>query len=359
MSIALNVNAQFGRFSLTVSHTLPTNGIVGIFGHSGSGKSTLLRIICGLEKRVNGQIRFGENDLLNSSDNRFIKPSDRNIGLVFQDSRIFPHLSVKENLAFSSKHSKTRRIDFDEIVELAQLSPLIEANASQLSGGEQQRVALARAVLAEPELLLLDEPLSALDKHNKQLMLELITKVNQHYKIPIFYVSHSINELQQVADKLMVMDSGKVIDYGDIHQVIHRLNNNGLIEQQTSLSLKVTSHHQEDGLSYLTLDENQHIYLPLLPETIPSGELIRCYIYASDISITLDEPQNSSIVNHLNGTIENIEHQGDTVLVSVNCASTLFYTQISKFSFNKLALKPQSKVSIQFKAGAVRTLIGD
>ena len=338
---------------------MPTSGITGVFGHSGSGKSTLLRIICGLEPQTFGKIYFNDIELLNSNKNVFIKPEKRRIGLVFQESRLFPHLSVQQNLAFGLKHSKKEQISIEQVVEWAALEPLINANASQLSGGEQQRVALARAILAEPDLLLLDEPLSALDKHNKCLMLELISKIDQHYATPIVYVSHSINELQQVANKLMVMDSGKIIDFGDIHHVIHRLNNNGLIEQQTSLSLTVKTHKPEDGLSYLALDENHGIYLPLLPKTILVGEAIRCYIFASDISITLDEPQNSSIVNHLNGTIENIESQDDTVLVGVKCAQTLFYTRISKFSFKKLSLKIEDKVSIQFKAGAVKTLLGD
>ena len=366
-TLSLDIYCQLDAFELSIKETLPLNGITGIYGRSGSGKSTLLRIITGLNTQATGQILFGKTPLLSTKDNCFIKTEQRQIALVFQDSRLFPHLTVLENLQFALKRRRTHQLTLEEIITLTEISPLINTPVSALSGGEQQRVALARAILFEPKLLLLDEPLSALDHTSKNALLLLLNKISQQLNLAIFYVSHSLAELQQVADNLLLLDNGKVISLGDIHQVIHRLNHleqaNALQAsyQQTSLSLPIKSIDEKHQLVTLSLGDKQAIHLPhstyLSAQMAAQGKhkTIRCFILATDISICLTEPTDSSIVNQLFGKISAIEQYQHQVLITVLCQQQPFYISISSYSLEKLSLAVDLSVYLQFKASAVRT----
>lgn len=377
MNLNLNFQLDFSPFNLTIEQTWFLQGITGIFGHSGSGKSTLLRAIAGLENNIVGSIVLDNICLISSttsSNNSFIKAEQRHIGLVFQDSRLFPHLNVLGNLKFAAKRCQNRRLNFNEIIELTELDALLHKHVDELSGGQKQRVALARAILAEPKLLLLDEPLSALDKQAKASLLKLMIKVQEQLQLPMLYVSHSIDELQQVCDKLLVLSQGQVIGYGGIHQMIHQLNytdehaqTGDHLQQQTSLSLPIKTLDNGHGLAVLSLnsalDEQQEIYLPALAKNAKPvyEQTLRCFILASDISISLIEPFNSSIVNHLFATISALSTQGNKVLVTALCGKKgqeqTFFVNISTFSQQKLALKIGQSVYLQFKAGAVRTYL--
>ncbi len=363
----INISVAYDNFTLAIKQQLPIKGITGIFGHSGSGKSTLLRVIAGLTKDAKGDISLKDKILFDSATSTFVKPEQRNIGLVFQDSRLFPHLSIEGNLLFAAKRCKNPKLKLTDIIELTDLTSLLNKKVTKLSGGEQQRVALARALLAEPELLLLDEPLSALDKQNKSMMLSLLSKVQKKLNIPIIYVSHSLAELQQLADNLLVLTSGKVSHFGNVHQIIHQLNNSTSIQQQTSLSLPIKEHLPDYGLTSLQLSEVQEIYLPLLDRSLPENlshkqhlnkdvRVLRCFIFASDISITKHEHSGSSIVNHLAAKITDISVQQRNTLITVQCQQQVFYVQISLWSTQRLALKVDDDIFIQFKASAVHTL---
>lgn len=374
MNLSLNFQVDFSPFNLILEQALSLQGIIGIFGHSGSGKSTLLRAIAGLEKNITGSITLGESKLIDSKANTFISPEQRQIGLVFQDSRLFPHLNVLENLKFSAKRCQNCRLDFDEIINLTELNSLLHKHINELSGGQKQRVALARAILTEPKLLLLDEPLSALDRQAKTSLLKLMLKIQNELQLPMLYVSHSLDELQQVCDNLLVLSKGKVIGYGGIHQMIHQLNYSqhktqadNLIHQQTSLSLPIKTRNNGHGLAVLslrsTLNEDEEIYLSALeePSVQVRGQIfeqtLRCFILARDISISLTEPLNSSIVNHLLAEISAVSVKNNNVLVTAKCNGQEFFVEISIFSQQKLRLKIAQKVYLQFKAGAVRTYL--
>ena len=359
-ALDLNFTVQHDEFSLSINEKISLSGITGIFGHSGSGKSTLLKVIAGLEKQAQGKVSLNNDELLNSEIKHFVAAQERNIGLVFQNSRLFPHLSVEENLRYGQKRNKNGVLKFLEIVELTQLENLLDKPVTQLSGGEQQRVALARAILAEPRLLLLDEPLSALDDKNKIVLLALLEKVKKTLNLPMLYVSHSLDEIQQLADKLLVISAGEVSHHGDIHQVIHQLTSNNEILHQTSLSLTVKEHLPEYGLTSLVLGEQQ-IFIACDHE--PNTEKqVRCIIAAGDISITLHEPIESSIVNHLQGVITVLGKIGppdgskDQMLITVNCSGQDFFVTITTWSAKRLSLTLGQKLFIQFKANAVRSL---
>jgi len=359
---------SFEKFNLTIKQDLSLRGITGIYGHSGSGKSTLLRAIAGLEKGMDGSIIFDNTSLIDSKTKCFVKAEHRNIGLVFQDSRLFPHLNVLNNLKFAASRCQNRRLDFNEIIRLTELDSLLHKHVDELSGGQKQRVALARAILAEPKLLLLDEPLSALDRQAKAGLLKLILIIQKELQLPMLYVSHSIDELQQVCDKLLVLSQGKMVGYDGIHRMIHQLNytqNNhakidDFIHQQTSLSLPIKTLNNGHGLAILRLNKIDEIYLPALEEN-SIEETLRCFILASDISISLTEPVNSSIVNHLLAKIITINTVDKKVLITAHCAmedgDQEFFVSISAFSQQKLALREMQNVYLQFKASAVRTYL--
>ncbi|TWX71121.1 molybdenum ABC transporter ATP-binding protein [Colwellia demingiae] len=365
----INIRVSYQQFELAINLPIPLKGITGIFGHSASGKSTLLRAIAGLEKTLIGDITLTSDGvadkalvsktLVNSEQGYYLKPEARQIGLVFQNSRLFGHLSVLGNLEFSVKRCKNRQLDLNEVIELTELTTLLEHQVNQLSGGQQQRVALARAILAEPKLLLLDEPLSALDQHSKTQLLKMMLNIQKKLNLPMLYVSHSLDELQQVCDTLLVLAKGKVVNFGNIHQIIHQLNNFDdptLIHQQTSLSLPIKQFNNGHGLAVLALNAEQDIYLTS-DKAFENQTQLRCFILASDISIALTEPSNSSIVNHLFGTIKQISHRKNKVLLTINCGSQEFFVTISAFSQQKLSLNSRQQVYLQFKASAVRTFI--
>lgn len=402
-SLKISAHLKFNSFEFNVQHEFPLQGIVGIFGPSGSGKSTLLRIISGLENNYTGCLEFKGKTLFQQAfvNNKIntkthtkthkkekinIPTEQRKIGLVFQDSRLFPHYSVLKNLQFAAKYCQSSQLSFDEIVELTEIKDLLNHSADKLSGGEQQRVALARALLAEPELLLLDEPISALDQQNKHMMLALLLKVQQTLNLPIFYISHSIAELQQVADYLCIMKKGHITNFGNIHEIIHSLAitphnelssrstngpsspsaSNSLAENitsKTSLSLPVKEHLPKYGLSVLSLNHQKDLFLPIQADlvisetTAPNGhnKTVRCFINASDISITLSQSNDSSIMNQLAGSIASIHPQGEHVLLGVMCYEQVFFVSITLWSFDELKLSKDMNVFIQFKAGALKT----
>ncbi len=355
----IDVTVNYQHLNLAIKQVLPLKGITGIFGHSASGKSTLLRAIAGLENNLQGEITLAGSNLVNTEKDIYLKPEQRQVGLVFQNSRLFTHLTVLGNLEYAVKRCKNSRLAINDIIELTQLSTLLNHQVNQLSGGQQQRVALARAILAEPKLLLLDEPLSALDQHSKSQLLKMMLNIQQQLNLPVLYVSHSLDELQQVCDNLLVLAQGKVINFGNIHQVIHQLNNldeSKLIHQQTSLSLPIKKFNNGHGLAVLALNAQQEIYL-ISDKSFEKQTQLRCFILASDISIALTEPSNSSIVNHLFGTIKQINNKKNKVLLTIHCGSQEFFVAISAFSQQKLSLTSQQQVYLQFKASAVRTFI--
>jgi len=358
--LSIDINCQQNDFSLSITKDLQLSGILGVLGHSGSGKTTLLKTIAGLKTQAIGKLTFNNIVLMNSELNTFIPCEQRQISLVFQEGRLFPHLNVLENLNFAHKRCQSPSLNLTEIIELTEISHLINKKVTEISGGEKQRVALARAILAEPKLLLLDEPLSALDQNSKTALIQLLKKVHSQLSIPMIYVSHNIDEIQQLADDLLVLKSGKVFHYGPVHQVIHQLNNSGLIPQQTSLCLPILSTDEQHGLHRLQVTDQQIILLPTENTNLSQdNKSVRCFIFASDISLAVQEPSQSSIINQLKAQILAITTDKHQTLVTLQCGKHNFFASISLFSLERLQLQQNQWVFMQFKAGAVRTLKGE
>lgn len=190
--------------------------VTALFGPSGCGKTSVLMLIAGLLWPQTGRIRLGDRTLADSGSKIFLAPERRSIGLVFQDHCLFPHLSVEENLRYGLRRRRRaqQRIEFDRVVETLELGELLRRAPRALSGGERQRVALGRALLASPDLLLLDEPLAALDEALKERILNYFERVVERWQIPLIYVSHNVAEVQRLAERVVVLDQGRVAAHG-------------------------------------------------------------------------------------------------------------------------------------------------
>lgn len=215
--ISVDINKKLGNLDLSVKFDIYNNGVTAFYGPSGAGKTSIINMIAGLIDPDNGLISFN-NIIFFSSDNKInIPTSKRNIGYIFQDSRLFPHLSIKSNLLYGVKKDCNKNLSygFDDITSLLGITHLLDRMPSKLSGGEKQRVAIGRALLSKPNFLLMDEPFSSLDNNRKEELLNYITIISNDFNLPIFYVTHSIEEIIKVSSNVLIIENGKVVKYGN------------------------------------------------------------------------------------------------------------------------------------------------
>ncbi|MCC9624175.1 molybdenum ABC transporter ATP-binding protein [Thalassospira sp. MA62] len=300
-AISVSCRKSFGAFSLDVDIDLPSKGLTALFGHSGSGKTTLLRFIAGLEK-ANGHIRIGDDTW--QVDGKFRPVHKRPLAYVFQEASLFPHLSVRENLQFGEKRipAKDRKIRFDQAVEWLGLTHLLDRRPDKLSGGERQRVAIARALLTSPKLLLMDEPLSALDHKSKRAIMPYLAYLRDTLSIPILYVTHSPEEVTKLANHLVVLSDGRVIADGPLSQTMAELNL--LDRDDANLGIPIEAVIVEK-------DTKWHLMRAAFPggnlwvrdNDTPIGRAVRLHIHAHDVSLSLTPPHQGSILNFLPATV--------------------------------------------------------
>lgn len=216
--LKLAVSKQLSSFIFEFNHTINCQGVTAVLGVSGSGKSTLINLINGLIKPDQGFIQLNDEILVDIEQRQFILPNKRDIGTVFQDALLFPHFTVSKNLTYGAKGIKPPK--FDEIVDVLNISSLLDRYPAMLSGGEKQRVAIGRALLTNPKLLLMDEPLSALDMPRKRELLSYIAKLVSDFNIPIIYVTHNINEVKCIADEVVILDHGRLLNFGKTDDIL-------------------------------------------------------------------------------------------------------------------------------------------
>ena len=216
--INIDVVKQLTTFSFEFKQMVPCQGVTAILGVSGAGKSTLINLINGLIKPDQGKISLNDVTLFATKQNIFVPPERRNIGTVFQDALLFPHLRVIKNLTYGAKNINRQK--FDEIINVLNINHLLKRYPAMLSGGEKQRVAIGRALLTNPKLLLMDEPLSALDMPRKKELLNYIDTLVNEFKVPIIYVTHNINEVKRIANYVVILEQGKLLTYGDTHNIL-------------------------------------------------------------------------------------------------------------------------------------------
>ncbi|MCP5346225.1 MAG: molybdenum ABC transporter ATP-binding protein [Gammaproteobacteria bacterium] len=350
--IELNCKLEHTDFTLDVGCTLPGRGVTVLFGPSGSGKTSLLRSIAGLERLVGGRV------VVNGEvwqDAGFRLPVHRrSVGYVFQQAGLFPHLSVRENLLFGARHRSGTGLDVAPVVETLGLATLLSRGVRGLSGGEQQRVALGRALLSRPRLLLLDEPLAALDVGSKSMLIPFLENALHLLDIPAIYVTHSPDELVRLADHVVVMEQGRVVTGGPLVEVFSDIATplNRLDDAFSVLPGRLLK-GQLPGLSAVQTGGGNVFHVPLTNHK--RHQAVRLKIQARDVSLCLEKTEKSSILNILPAIVEQVSEVsssgGCTVKLDLNGDRLL--ARISAYSRQQLAIETGSCLYAQVKAVAL------
>lgn len=308
MTLRVDVTAAAGDFDLQAAFA--TSGrVTALFGHSGAGKTTLVNLIAGLTRPNRGIIAIDNDVLVDVAKGVFVPPHRRRVGYVFQEARLFPHMSVRGNLTYGRRFSRhpDRWADFDTIVELLGIGPLLERRPSSLSGGEKQRVAIGRALVASPQLLLMDEPFASLDEARKSELLPYIERLRDAMKLPIVYVSHAIDEVARLADTLVILHHGSVVASGPVNSILGQSDLYPFIgwhEASVVLTLKVSPSGPDPDLTILDHPAGR-LTVPLLDK--PAGSDVRLRIRARDVALAVGEPGRLSIRNRLTATVTAID----------------------------------------------------
>lgn len=354
-TILSRFRVQYQQFGLDTELEFPDEGVTVIFGRSGSGKTTLLRCLAGLERSSTGYMKFGDQVWQDESQNTFVPVHHRSIGMVFQEARLFPHLTVRNNLNYGYRRiaPEQRKITFEQVVDLMSLHSLLERRPQKLSGGEQQRVAIGRALLTSPRLLLMDEPLANLDTQRKQDILPFLIRLRQEMKLPIVYVTHSLSEVLQLVDTLVLLQEGKSVAIGPANEVLSRLDLAGTAGPSTLGSVLTTTvggHETEFGLTRVQY-RDQSLYIPEQPLKV--GSTLRVHLLAQDISLALGKSEiPTSILNTLAATILEIgptDTPGSSVNLKLDVGEPILAT-ITRKSLAHLQLKPGMQVYANVKA---------
>ncbi|HYM47519.1 MAG TPA: molybdenum ABC transporter ATP-binding protein [Burkholderiaceae bacterium] len=353
--IAARVRMPLGSFTLAATFTTPVNGITALFGPSGCGKTTLLRCIAGLARAPEGRVQIGDACWQDEAHGRFVPPHQRAIGYVFQEASLFAHLSVRANLEYGMKRvpAQQRRVAFEQAVELLGVKPLLTRRPEHLSGGERQRVAIARALLTSPRLLLLDEPLSALDDASKADILPYLERLHRELSVPALYVSHSIEEVARVADHMVLMEQGTVRAHGPLSDLLTRLDLPLAHGESASAVIEATvvDHDATYHLSTLEFDGGK-LLVARTPE--PVGTRVRVRIQARDISLALKAPQKTSILNVLPARVASIGQDAlGKAMIRLEVGSAVLLAHITRKSAALLRLAPGMAVYAQIKSVAL------
>lgn len=307
MYITAELRIRYADFTLDANLILPAKGITVFFGQSGCGKTSCLRAIAGLEKLEYGNVSIAGDVWQSSATHQFVPTYKRELGYVFQEAGLFPHLTVEDNLQFGAKRisAHKRHVKFAEITELLGITPLLKRYPAQLSGGEKQRVAIGRALLTSPKLLLMDEPLSALDQPRKQEFLPYLERLHRELDLPILYVTHSMQELARLADHIVLFDDGSVLASGDAHSILSDPKFDALFGDEIGsvFDTQVVAMH-ENQITELDCDGLTIWAVGYIAE---QGVTYRCRILASDVGLSLEEPKFSTVLNRFRATIIDIQ----------------------------------------------------
>ncbi|WP_049291977.1 molybdenum ABC transporter ATP-binding protein ModC [Franconibacter helveticus] len=351
--LELNFTQTLGAHRLTLNETLPGSGITAVFGVSGAGKTSLINAISGLTRPEQGRIALNKRVLSDTAQNIFLPPEKRRIGYVFQDARLFPHYRVRGNLKYGM--AKSMAGQFDKLVALLGIEPLLERFPGSLSGGEKQRVAIGRALLTAPELLLLDEPLASLDLPRKRELLPYLQRLAREVNTPMLYVSHSLEEILHLADKVLVLDNGEVKAFGSLEQVWgSRVMNPWLPKEQQSSVLRVTvlEQHPHYAMTALALGD-QHLWVNRIDRPLQTALRIR--IQASDVSLVLQPSPHSSIRNVLRAKVVQCYDDEGQVEVQLEVGARTLWARISPWARDELAIKPGLWLYAQIKSVSITT----
>lgn len=355
MTLEVDIACRLGSLDLVARFSADA-GVTALFGRSGAGKTSIVNAIAGLIRPARGRIAVGGVTLFDAERRIDLPRHRRRVGYVFQEARLFPHLTVRQNLLFGRWFTPRaeRRLGLDEVVELLGISPLLARRPGALSGGERQRVAIGRALLASPRLLLMDEPLASLDSARKEEILPFLDRLRTEAGIPIVYVSHALDEVSRLADTLVVISSGRVAAAGPIEEIMSRADLRpltGRAEAGSLLTARVVRHDPAYGLSELAV-AGQRLLVSRLDQ--PPGGAVRLRVRARDVAISLAPLQGVSFRNMLHGRVRAIEADGGPfVELTLDLGGPTLRALLTRHAADELKLAPGTQVVALLRTVAV------
>jgi len=351
---------RFGRgsdeqaFSLDVSLTLPATGVTAIFGESGSGKTSLLRCIAGLNRAERGLCQI--DGACWQNEHTFVPAHKRALSYVFQSAGLLSHLSVAGNLRFAETRADApmSEAEQDELFTLLNIKSLMGRMPRRLSGGESQRVAIARALLVKPKLLLMDEPLASLDRARKMEILPYFERLKNQLKMPVLYVSHSLDEVARLADHVVVLERGRVRDQGLTQAIFSRMALPESLQEQAGAVIRARIAKRDTQWHLCKLEFGAGV-LWVRDEGDALGKEVRLRVLARDVSLSHSQPLDSSILNHLQVTIQSIEFGDDPAMAMVHlrCADDVLLARLTRRSIANLQLHEGQSVWAHIKSVAL------
>lgn len=357
MTLDIKLTSCVRGFNLDIDLSLSTSKVTAIFGPSGSGKTSLLRTIAGLDNQRSASISFNGESWQAPREGKgdFLPSYKRKLAYVFQEPSLFEHLSVMENIEYGAKRSDADQdgISPEQAVVSLELEKLVERDVNTLSGGERQRVAIARALCSKPRVLLMDEPLSALDDASKKEILRMLMTLRHQLNIPIIYVSHSINEVARLADDLVLLETGTVVASGDVQSMLTQLDLSLAhgTDAESIVDAVVAEHDDEYGLTYL---ESKIGRFSVLRRELELGESVRLMVSAKDVSVTLDRQCNTSILNIFPAVITEIKEAGPSqVTLKLDANDVTVLARLTKKSVSLMKLETGTSVYLQAKSVAL------
>jgi molybdate transport system ATP-binding protein len=357
MSLGVMLRHRFPSVQMDMAFEVPTPGVTVLFGPSGSGKSTIISAAAGLLRPDECRIVIDGQPLADTASGIWLPPERRRMGLVFQDARLFPHMSVATNLRFGQRRAAPGPVQFDEVVELLGIDALLGRRPHTLSGGERQRVAIGRALLAQPHLLLMDEPLASLDSARKAEIMPYLTRLKTRLRLPILYVTHSLDEVAELGDSLVLIDAGRVIGCGPLSEIAARADL-PLAQRDDAGALllcRVMEHDLSHQLSRLE-GGGVTLLLPLLDAPIGAERRIR--IPAREVILAGKAPESISLHNIVPGTARRIADDagGRSVLVEIALADGALLSRVTPDAIVKLALSEGAPVLALIKSTSIEVL---
>ncbi|HTV95268.1 MAG TPA: molybdenum ABC transporter ATP-binding protein [Steroidobacteraceae bacterium] len=358
MTLKVALAKRLGSFLLDVDFELPTPGVAALFGPSGCGKSTTINIIAGLLAADRGEVALDGTVLLDSRRQIDIAAERRRIGYVFQDARLFPHLSVAGNLGYAQRRARAAPyVSLDQVIGLLDIAPLTRRRVHQLSGGERQRVAIARALLSQPRLLLLDEPLAALDWARREEILPYLETLRDRLSIPMIYVSHQFSEVSRLATHIVLMQAGRVVEQGDIGRMSVSPKLRAMVgpeEIGAVIDGAVIDHDASSGLTRVRVGDGE---IRVQSAGLGQGERLRVHLLARDVIVSTQPAQHLSVRNQLCGVVSAVDDDGASAdLVSIDIGSgASILARVTKAATRELELRAGQRAWALIKSVSLRS----
>lgn len=353
MTVGVSLKLAKGDFHLDVAFDAPASGFTAVFGPSGCGKTTLLRAIAGLERHAAGSVRIGDDSWQDRA--RVVPTFRRPIGFVFQHPALFAHLDVRRNLRFGMQRRRRSNngLAFDQVVDLLGLAGLLERRVPGLSGGERQRVAIGQVLLSSPRLLLMDEPLSALDQSSRSVLLPYLDQMQRQLAIPVLYVTHALDEVARLTDHMVLLRDGRVVTSGPINDLLTRLDLPMAHGRNAESVIRAAVHRQDDVDQLTELDfSGGRLWVPRVD--LPAGTNVRLRIRARDVSLALRPLSGTSILNSFPAVVAEVDDDGPAqVMVRLDAGGQPLLTRVTRRSQRVLDIVPGKVLHAQVKSVAL------